>query len=368
MFASCCRRQTWRLPGCITLRGLYPVRNISCSPSRQDTPSSETSELRATDGATDGATLTTAYAKSHTPGEFPSRTAQFLALETLLDDSEKSPFSFQYLPQERRYVFKQNSPEEPRWQFRTLVNSEPTKQWKVKVYDKTMASIHKSVMSARQVRSHVFPGITRVLLLNKVRLEKLGTLKIPEGIGETDILPVDEKDLQAWVERDGYHRPVLLWVAVSHLEFEALADGRYARQIKPAPRIWENTLEAVMSGNTPSSYVDDFAYVLDRFSDTFLDTTSKGPGRTIFGEDKVKPLKDIPVIFSVRHIFLWFIWKNCPEGPLESQYCSNWIPKLPAEFEKPKSKGKEEESSGAPWTPKLHKRVNKEARSWSRSG
>ncbi|KAI5925340.1 hypothetical protein F4810DRAFT_660051 [Camillea tinctor] len=353
MFARCCRRQIWRVPQFLPTRGIYPVvRTINSSTA--------TAQVAAQGAAREIAQETLSAVNKETPNnatpeepkknkygrvivrpqihspncEFTSKVARFLDLEVVMEDPETSPFIAQYHPWERRWTYQQHKdtdkdPKKLKFDFRPLWNCEPNRKWKVKVYDTSLASIRKSIASLRQVRGHMHSALARVFNLNNVNLVNLGELSAPKPEDDGDAYPlVDFKDLRAWVERDGFNRPIVIWVSVAHLESENLADGQWKSRIRDPPPIWNDTLRALASGKTPTEHTDEFSWILERFVDTIGQTARSGPGRSLFRDGATEPPQRLPLIFSIREHYFWFLWENAPYGPMTCQYSGAWIPRI----------------------------------------
>ncbi|KAI1641109.1 hypothetical protein F4809DRAFT_587367 [Biscogniauxia mediterranea] len=374
MFARCCTRQLWRLPGFLPATRFYPVRTINsgvaaATTTTQETPISDSQEAPGVDPSEPplkvkhGRIIKRPQVWSPNC-EFKSKIARFLDLETVMGDPEKSPFLFQYHPKERRLTYtpgkhKADATTKPGFGFRILYNSEPTRKWKVQVYDKSLRSIRKSIMSTRQVRGHLHSATSRIFALNDINLVNLGPLSAPKNEDDGDPYPnVEFKDLRAWVERDGFSRPILIWISIAHLESEHLAEGQWASKIEDPPRIWTRTLNALVAGQTPTPQFDDLAWILERFSDTIDETVRSGPGRDLFREGGPQPIPRLPVVFALREHYFWFLWENAPHGPMTGQYAGSWIPRiegepLPHEFKPPPG---EKKPTKRTWTRNVQKR------------
>ncbi|KAI0595019.1 hypothetical protein F4775DRAFT_571010 [Biscogniauxia sp. FL1348] len=376
MFARCCTRQLWRLPGFLPAKRLYPVRTINSGisaattqetpiPTSQETPISDSQETPISDSQEtpiSDSQETPISDSQETPSdvpagvrrnkhgreikrtqvwsekcEFQSKIARFLDLEVIMGDPETSPFIFQYHPKERlltyqpgKHIAETNT--KPRWDFRILYNCEPNRRWKVQVYEKSLRSIRKSIMSTRQVRGHLHSATSRIFSLNNINLINLGPLSAPKNEDDGDPYPVVEfKDLRAWVERDGFNRPILIWISIAHLESEQLAEGQWASKIQNPPPIWTRTLNGISAGNRMSPRSDDLTWILERFSDTIDETVRSGPGRDLFREGGPQAIPRLPIVFSLREHYFWFLWENAPHGPMTGQYAGSWIPRIEGE-------------------------------------
>lgn len=285
-----------------------------------------------------------------------------------LVDKKRWPL-ISYLPDEKVFVRPLDKPKGKCFEHRKTINPDPNQMHKIKLYHQLRASLVKNLsVFQKRFRGCLLSGQHRMFSLNEATSETHGRLGLARDWEKDEsrltsnvqrLQPFERDNTDATLETLSDGRAGLLWInmvpqrcsdggrsvpvtASTHFRWASDPDNLPWNTLKdvlekaPNGTIKVPTLSPSSGGYQvwtgkapilPDTAVADrvlFMHIMPLFMKTYGLGGCKA--RKLWGEGRHN--NNLPVVFSWQEKYVWCIWRDGPNGPLEMQQTGCWVPEV----------------------------------------